>query len=632
MSLFSDWGPEAKYPLKIEQLSTAQLSNISFLFGGIDDARHAYGTLIGAHQAFLSLNKRKQSQFYLHMTLLDVHPGALARDLCIMTLIHALSDGSQSATNQIEINYILYICWSRTPWILLREVGSYCRSVTSNQPCNRLYNTMQDIKIRLSKDPPEFPDWLHVNSASIPDIITSLNYWSKLTDSKTTAGMLRFHVPHTPGTDTNMEILNNPNISPEYRAMLQDSMVAKRQQIGDMLDSMDDSLLRQAGWIEQGQSPAQAREFLTAHREDAIELMLKAQLDGIVTSGMEKEQEWYNTTKTFMPPAEFWNRHPGYANFRRFQQGKTKLPKETKTSIKGHIETTWKPNVTLFDQASTSFSVTNWSATGYPDLNLDAFKACQELEEYNDRFFDRVVEALKGMKGHVTIEVLQGELVQEMSKMRFRGDGSRPATFPRSFTRAWLSNVPDYTHGLMSTCVYTLPAIQNGDASAVASNCLLNCGIWKDDEEFCHLHAPSHPRRAPPFPRPLSELASREEVVTWLTRVFLCTVVPGSSGLGAFRARLPNNLVAFVELLIHLQEVGFPSHWLSDFLQSILSDSLVTNIAPYHGKWPIPVSEITRRVRSRKVRLDPWRAELETILATAYEGIPFMVSLPSDFA
>jgi hypothetical protein len=126
MSLFSDWGPEAKYPLKIEQLSTAQLSNISFLFGGIGDgssisynaeqfvydiffpARHAYGTLIGAHRAFLSLNKRKRSQFYLHMTLLDVHPGALARDLCIMMLIHALSDGSQSATNQIEIKATIF--------------------------------------------------------------------------------------------------------------------------------------------------------------------------------------------------------------------------------------------------------------------------------------------------------------------------------------------------------------------------------------------------------------------------------------------------------------------------------------------------------------------------------------------
>jgi hypothetical protein len=127
-------------------------------------------------------------------------------------------------------------------------------------------------------------------------------------------------------------------------------------------------------------------------------------------------------------------------------------------------------------------------------------------------------------------------------------------------------------------------------------------------------------------------LASREELITWLTRVFIYTIVPGSGGLGPFRARLPNNLVAFVGLLVHLQGVGFPSHWLSDFLQSILSDNLVTNIAPYQGKWPIPVSDITRRVTRRKVHLDPWLAELETILATAYEGIPFLVPLPSGSA
>ena len=41
---------------------------------------------------------------------------------------------------------------------------------------------------------------------------------------------------------------------------------------------------------------------------------------------------------------------------------------------------------------------------------------------------------------------------------------------------------------------------------------------------------------------------------------------------------------------------------------------------------------MTRRVSRRKVRLDLWRAELEVILATAREGLPFAVSLPADFA
>lgn len=134
------------------------------------------------------------------------------------------------------------------------------------------------------------------------------------------------------------------------------------------------------------------------------------------------------------------------------------------------------------------------------------------------------------------------------------------------------------------------------------------------------------------LPRPIAELASREELIAWLTRVFLYTIVPGNGGFGPFRARLPNNLVAFIALLVHLQGVGFPCHWLSDFLQCILSDSLITSIAPYLGQWPIPVTDMKRRVPIRKVRLGPWHAEFEVILATAHEGMPFSVSLPADFA
>jgi len=102
--------------------------------------------------------------------------------------------------------------------------------------------------------------------------------------------------------------------------------------------------------------------------------------------------------------------------------------------------------------------------TGYPDLKTDPFKSVREIADYNDRFklgdskkssnpdapayshaitfFDGVVDALKDLVGHVKIEILRGDLIQEMCKMRFQGDDSRPAEFPRLFTRAWLSNVP----------------------------------------------------------------------------------------------------------------------------------------------------------------------------------------------
>lgn len=135
-----------------------------------------------------------------------------------------------------------------------------------------------------------------------------------------------------------------------------------------------------------------------------------------------------------------------------------------------------------------------------------------------------------------------------------------------------------------------------------------------------------------PLPRPLHELASRNELVSWLTRVFFAIIIPGKGNAHITSVRYPNNLVAFIELLVHLYRVGFPAHWLADFLQSVISDSLTTDIAPYLGKLPIPVAEIYRRVTRRKVCLEPWLADLENILAMSYESLPFAFCGPPGFS
>lgn len=104
-------------------------------------------------------------------------------------------------------------------------------------------------------------------------------------------------------------------------------------------------------------------------------------------------------------------------------------------------------------------------ATPYPDLKLDALKLPRQIEEYNhayklskrnpphlipdapayshvSAFFDDVIETLQTMKGRLKLEFLFGELISELSKWRFGGDTDRPAHFPTTFNRAWLSNVP----------------------------------------------------------------------------------------------------------------------------------------------------------------------------------------------
>lgn len=100
---------------------------------------------------------------------------------------------------------------------------------------------------------------------------------------------------------------------------------------------------------------------------------------------------------------------------------------------------------------------------GIPNLALDAYQLPHSIEEFCESlniseglaehgkttflatkaFFDSIVEAIRALKGRLKLEVICGDLTQELSKMRFSGDESRPADFPKSdYARMWLSNVP----------------------------------------------------------------------------------------------------------------------------------------------------------------------------------------------
>ena len=68
-----------------------------------------------------------------------------------------------------------------------------------------------------------------------------------------------------------------------------------------------------------------------------------------------------------------------------------------------------------------------------------------------DIFFTGVVEGLRSLRGRIKLEIIQGDLVHELAKMRLGGDSSRPADFPRQYMRMWLSNVP-YVQSTVARC------------------------------------------------------------------------------------------------------------------------------------------------------------------------------------
>lgn len=134
------------------------------------------------------------------------------------------------------------------------------------------------------------------------------------------------------------------------------------------------------------------------------------------------------------------------------------------------------------------------------------------------------------------------------------------------------------------------------------------------------------------YPLPLSKLATRKELAHWLSTQLINILVPGAvRDPGPGRVRFANNPVAFLRLLLYLHLIGYPSHWLSEFLQSVLWNNLVTE-AVGAKELPIPVTHAIIFLDARKVDLAPWVPEFEMLLAITKVGLPFHVRLPADFA
>ena len=148
--------------------------------------------------------------------------------------------------------------------------------------------------------------------------------------------------------------------------------------------------------------------------------------------------------------------------------------------INSHVRNTWKTNVTLlvsvYGICATSIISTfliqdkafnnnpHWCPTGWPGASIDPFFPLRSLEAFNNyihddnsvrisrtnrrayaasaTLFEDVAEALKALEGQVRLEVICGGVLEELQKMQVKADTARPAEFPRTFTRVWMSNVP----------------------------------------------------------------------------------------------------------------------------------------------------------------------------------------------
>ncbi|KAI0649816.1 hypothetical protein C8Q79DRAFT_997836 [Trametes meyenii] len=659
IDLTEGWGPRERYPLNVEKLPVNLLGNVSFMFGGVGDGRHALGTIVGLFEAYKRLPKAKRTKLHTHLTLLDIHDGTIARDLCILLLLDELNNAvSETARLEIKATLMYTFCGAVMP--------SYCYK--------RLQSVVHGLRSRLTASPPDLPGWLHVVSDTIPAILPTLDFWIEM--KKSTTRTLEGHEHMSPGDLPDIQAMSMlPGGNTDIKKKFDEKMANERAQIEHVLRGLTSEELSKLPFFPEGTPVKDRKTYLQANMAEIVDTALKVGAAGKLPS---YEEAWYQGAKVFLPPHELLDRHPNFKAMWKQIRTLTKTPPALQRKVIREIENEWKPNITLFDMKCKDPNVYS-DGDGYPDVKLNMFHTVTCMDEFNRRhepnakedprtignmlaadtsgtFFEEVAAAIKGLDGHLTVEMICGGLSEELAKMRYKADTARPERFPRTYTRMWLSNVPDYTNGPLNMIVYALPQLQDDHQAAVACNCMLNTMTWGGDDEFFHTYTFLLPGEIPRYlgvrvicsrivmdvgvfgslslPRPLSELASREELTAWLTRVLFNTFIPGHSKARPHNVRCPHNLTAFFGLLLYLHRVGYPTHWLSEFLARILSGSMVSDIPPYDDFWPMPVKERLPRVQSRRVRTDPWLVDFENIIATAYHGLPFPIAaaLPPDFS
>ncbi|KAF9480632.1 hypothetical protein BDN70DRAFT_877325 [Pholiota conissans] len=607
---------------RLDTPQNADKTDWSFVFGGSGDCRHVFGTLI--HLADFARRQGKSKNVNVHMTLLDIHPATLARLAIMLSILQQIIEARKknNVTKVVELHATIFYLFTT---MLMPD---YCRQI--------LIDTAKSLVQELPSDSGKIPSFLSVNQNSLSAILEVLQYWCSPLPKST-----KTFVERVSGVGG---LLSSMGLNPDKLGVGND----KLEGLGDSLASLSK--------LFGDSSPFGAKpkgRVVDAYIDDMA------------------ESDIYDRLRILLPPKSLLSRSPALAQLSKSSTGASD---RVFTATTHEIEELWHPNPTLFDLISTGHPGLG-DESGYPNINGTPFSSINSFAKFSKsfrrgappafcsgktgfatmaQFFDLVVDAIERLQDSLKIEIIKDDVFTGVQKLVSGELKQRPKEYPTTYTRMFLSNVPDYTNGVLTTAVHLTPHVQTGGHAM--ANCLLNTPSFHQIADFCYNYSLLTPDELPrvlgcqiinpnnncfddivleklPLPQPLDKLASKKELHTYLTHLLLCILCSAKPNMPPARVDMPNNLNAFFHVLVHLHRVGFPSHWIGDFMQFVVSDTLVTDIKPYQGILPIPRTEIKNRFLSapRKVHLNPWKVELQTAFALLNAMLPFAIARPSDY-
>jgi hypothetical protein len=129
---------------------------------------------------------------------------------------------------------------------------------------------------------------------------------------------------------------------------------------------------------------------------------------------------------------------------------------------------------------------------------------------------------------------------------------------------------------------------------------------------------------------PFNDLWDRSKLEKWLYQLFMKTVLPINRPKRDFELIYsPMNATFYFRLLSILHSRGYPAHWLSTILSTILTNTVVTSARPPRS-YPLKIKEAATDFALQKIDLEPFLAEFRTLTALWITELPFGIITPPN--
>ncbi|KJX96528.1 putative tetratricopeptide-like protein [Zymoseptoria brevis] len=584
----------------------------SLLFGGIGDARNLFQTLveIARHEAKKKDIERKK----YHFTIIDLKAACIARILVVVMMLEELSQ-SQEDEKQLPQNRLLHCLF----YTLLSPL----------MPA-KIYDVLQtqiSRAVEALEGQGGMPDYLSIPEMYTSDVLRFLKDWKN-------------------------------SVQAEFpTARVQQQLLIKRQQ-----EDMQ--------WAPQrAQDPEAGRPLPVCRKEAAFH----AQTGAVLLSPVSMRVVDPEIQKYFddLQPREINPQTVPAA-----ARAAVKAHWRTNVTL---FDLEWmysrandEGERTDIDTGESPYTI----AAKIEELGIKP-RGAQCLYDYVATWLIQIAQAIRQLRGRFQVEACVGDLTAVLEQIKYGVVGHRSHAitpesvavkphavaaavqndYPQLYDRIHLSNVPDYIGGTLTSYLYALPMVYPGPQAYITSTCLRNPPRFPSaeafDAEYTGLHKPSDMEKifhvalertqdynmdAMMGMMPMcaylrwhhqgvsteyKDLMPRSQLETWIYRPFLKLVLPVAKEdiVSNTLIYCPLNLTVIFRILGHLQEIGYPAHWLSDILSSILSGSITTTARPPRSE-PLKPKEIDTIFPTRKQTLAPFMAEFST-LASMWQQYPF---------